>query len=1071
MEAISCGRTLLGGAAHLRLPAVRGGLPGRAALLIGTAFGLHAAPGHAANECGPPPPGGGTVTCPAGNYPGGIDYAVPDDLEILLQPGVTTSSQSTIATGGDLRIVGPGLLSASVGDQALSVNSGGSAYIDLGSTRGTGFNPGAAIRGNGAVTFIAGSAFATGSAALSVSAGAAAGVAPNVLVRVGSASTSAVMGTNPGRVVTLSSQGGTMRVEIGTLAASGILNGPLSASGADILSLDIGRVFISGLTAPGMGLSGGSIAVTIGSIERGFAGSAISASAVHDIAIDIGTITGGEYAFFQPVGSDRPDLVALASGDGPIAVDIDTIAANRQRAIVARSDSGDIRISSNSITTTIGSAGAIAAGTGGTVRIDSNSISTRGDNSPGIVASGARVTVNSGTIAVQGTVSGPARSSDAIVAIGADGVSIVSGSITNNGSMGIRATSTDGRIDIMSGSVSVVGLGPLAQTTYAIHARSTGGGEVSVTSGTVASSFFRTGGIAAESTGGAVRVDAGTVTTDGTEATGISATSGSGAVTVLATNVATSGTGADAIFVSGGSGSAVTIRGLVQSAQGFAVQADGAQAALTVAAGGTLRGRIDLTGGADSVVNRGLFDALGTSQFGAGVDSFDNQAGATLRSTGGVATLAALETFTNGGLVELRDGAANDSLVLPGGYVGAAGARLGLDVDFASRTADRLVTGAATGSTAIELQTQGSGAGFDSAGILLVDAGAGTTASAFTLAGAGATPYLRTALRFDAAANDFLLVRLPGAAVFETARLGGMATALWQEGADAVAAQLDTARDRRRDELRGRRLGLWLQGWTGEREQAGTQSFAGAGGGAGETFDTRFDQDLEGLQGGIDVRAGGVLIGATGGIARSDAAFAATGDPVALEAKSLGAYVQGRAGRFFFNALAKRDWIDLEIAPGAGFGAAFGADLFGVQGNAGLRFAFGGLYAEPSVGLAWVDGEVDPFATGGATVAAREADSLLGRAGLRLGGRVPLGGGALLPFVSFEWREELGGREESAFSFGETLRLIDDAVPTRGEAAAGFSFVAGPFEGFVRGEVDLGGGNAKAARAGARLVF
>src|SRR5688572_20297709 len=78
----------------------------RASLLIGTSFFLHAVPAWAVDECGPPPPGGGTVSCPAGEYPNGIDYVAPSDLEILLQPGVVTRSTSAIEALGNVRLIG-----------------------------------------------------------------------------------------------------------------------------------------------------------------------------------------------------------------------------------------------------------------------------------------------------------------------------------------------------------------------------------------------------------------------------------------------------------------------------------------------------------------------------------------------------------------------------------------------------------------------------------------------------------------------------------------------------------------------------------------------------------------------------------------------------------------------------------------------------------------------------------------------------------------------------------------------------------------------------------------------------
>jgi outer membrane autotransporter protein len=221
----------------------------------------------------------------------------------------------------------------------------------------------------------------------------------------------------------------------------------------------------------------------------------------------------------------------------------------------------------------------------------------------------------------------------------------------------------------------------------------------------------------------------------------------------------------------------------------------------------------------------------------------------------------------------------------------------------------------------------------------------------------------------------------------------------------------------------------------------------------------------------VDFQAGSAVIGITGGAGRSDAVLA-SGNPVDMEVRNVGLYAQGRAGPFWFNALAKRDWAEMEIAPGAGLGAEFDANLFGVQANAGLRLDFGAVYAEPSVGLSWVQADLDSFESGPATVEPGDVDSLRARAGLRVGARLPLGGGALLPFVGANVYEELGGRNETGFTLGETLRLFDEPAGTRGQAAAGVSFVAAGFEAFVRGEMDFSGGaDAKAVRVGARLRF
>jgi outer membrane autotransporter protein len=289
-----------------------------------------------------------------------------------------------------------------------------------------------------------------------------------------------------------------------------------------------------------------------------------------------------------------------------------------------------------------------------------------------------------------------------------------------------------------------------------------------------------------------------------------------------------------------------------------------------------------------------------------------------------------------------------------------------------------------------------------------------------------------------------------------------MATHLWYESADAVAAQLDTVRDGRG----GRGIALWLQAWAGEEEARGVRSFNG------ETFDVSFEQDFQGLQGGLDIRTGPVAIGITGGSGRSDAAFLATGNPVDLKVDNLGAYVHGDSGPLFFNALAKFDWAELEIAPGAGLGASFDADLFGIQANAGVRLDLGNIFAEPSVGLSWVQSEVEAFSSGPATIGPGTGESLRARAGLRMGAELPLGGGALLPFAAVDAFEELAGRNDLDFTLVNTLRLIDEPPGTRVQAAAGASFVSAGFEAFVRGEIDFSGGtDARSARVGARVRF
>jgi hypothetical protein len=966
--------------AHLRSRTLR-----RAALLLGTAFFLQAAPAWAANECGVVPPGGGTVTCPAGEYPNGIHYFTFVPTEIRLEPGFVARGDSSLE-GADFRLIGPvNTLFAPLPGQgagspipvSLFVFVLGPVYIDIDDVHPTEQGDGALnVLGSRSITIRADSVTSSGAPAVSVTEVVSSffpssapitgvGIRINSVMTTGNDSFGIRAGSDQGDVI----------IDGGTVSTGGNRSPAINVTRGSNVAINAGTVATTGVNSPGITTNArGDTMIVTQLVETSGAGSSNGITAL---------------------GNGKVDITS-----GVVRVKAHTVANTDSRGIVATSLRNDVTINSGSVMTEPDRSTAIqAASPSGHVRIVTGSIETNGSESRGIsveIVGGGAVTISSGTVTTRG----------------ADAPAI-----------GVR-------ID----------------------------GPVSVTSGTITTSGARSPGIMATSFASTVTVNSGTVQSGGIDSPGIWASSNR-TVEVTAANVHASGLRSDAIRVNAAISSTVTIGGLVRAQDGFALRAEGGPATATILAGGTLRGRISLTGGADRINNNGTFDAIGASQFGAGADLFENNAGGTVRSINGGATFASLEMFNNRGTIEMRDAAANDSLTLPGAYAGAAGARLGLDVDFASGTADRLVTGAATGATLIDIG--GSGGDFTS-GILLVDAGTGTSPTAFSLAPGGDTAYLRRDLRFDAANNDFLLVQGPGTAVFETARFGSMASRLWYESADAVAAQLDTVRDGRR----GRGVALWLQGWSGEGEHSGTQTLAGVG-----AFDVSYEQDFQGLQGGLDFQSGPVLFGITGGAGRSDATFV-TGNPVDMQVKNVGLYLQGRAGPFFYNALAKQDWAELEIDPGPGLGAEFEADLFGLQANAGLRLDFGAVYAEPSIGLSWVLADLDSFESGPATVEPGDIDSLRARAGLRVGARLPLGGGDLLPYVAVNVYEELGDGNESEFTLGETLRLFDEPAGTRGQAAAGLSFVTPGFEAFVRGEMDFGGGaDARAVRAGARLRF
>jgi hypothetical protein len=421
----------------------------------------------------------------------------------------------------------------------------------------------------------------------------------------------------------------------------------------------------------------------------------------------------------------------------------------------------------------------------------------------------------------------------------AGGISVTSGTVTETGanSFGIGALGA-GNVSVTSGTIN--------STSTAISAASTGGA-VTVTSGNISTTAAGAAGIFATGATGVTVTSTGSVTGIGR---GISAGSAGGAVSIDANNVSTAN---DAIRISAATTSNVTIRGLVTSTGGFAISTDGGAATVGILAAGTVRGRIDLTDNADFVNNAGLFDTIGDSAFGLGFDTFNNSG--TIRSLNGVVNFTGLEAFNNTGRVEMRDGAIDDRLNLgTAAFAGGANSRLGVDVNLTTTTADVLVTGAATGSTIIDVNLL-SPPIFNLTGTLVVDAGAGTNGNAFTLVGGIQNyPYIRLNLLFDAPNNNFLIQALPDQPVFETVMQAEMLTNFWYNGTDAVSAQLEAARDGlvpagavRTNSLAGAgRLGGWVQVVGGNINRDAAQTFNN--GGAATVFNTSYEQDYQGVQ-------------------------------------------------------------------------------------------------------------------------------------------------------------------------------------------------------------------------------
>jgi hypothetical protein len=305
-----------------------------------------------------------------------------------------------------------------------------------------------------------------------------------------------------------------------------------------------------------------------------------------------------------------------------------------------------------------------------------------------------------------------------------------------------------------------------------------------------------------------------------------------------------------------------------------------------------------------------------------------------------------------------------------------------------------------------------------------------------------------------------------------------MLTNFWYQSADAISAQLEAARDGlapigtvRTNNLTGDgRFGGWVQAVAGNVDRDGSQSFTG--GGATTVFNTSYEQDYQGVQGGLDYQAGGTILGVSFGYGKSDADFDVSFNRVRMDGYNLGAYAAFQSGGFFFNAIAKIDWVNAKSTPGQGLLAEFDATAWGLRGTAGYRFHTGNVFIEPSVSLSYVNADIDDYTVGSATIVFDDIESFRGAAGVRLGGDFRSGNGTFSPFVGIYAVNEFSGDNSANFTLGQTIGLSQDAPGTYGELQGGLNYSTGRLELFARGELDFGGErDGLSGRAGLRLRF
>jgi outer membrane autotransporter protein len=421
--------------------------------------------------------------------------------------------------------------------------------------------------------------------------------------------------------------------------------------------------------------------------------------------------------------------------------------------------------------------------------------------------------------------------------------------------------------------------------------------------------------------------------------------------------------------------------------------------------------------------------------------------------------------------------------VISGEFYGGAGSELALDVALGGvgSTADTLVVGTATGSTEILVNDTlaGTPGALNFGGILVVDSANGAqSGSAFTMDNID-KGFIEYSLIFDAATDNFLIVGLPDDEVFEL--LGAMSASqdFWSRSGDAVSARWQELRDANGSGSMsagpggmGRSDGweLWMQAHGGYEGWENVESFSLGG----FTFasDLTEQTDWRGFQFGFDNLQGDMLWGLTMGFTQQETTFDFDHNSFDIEGWNIGGYAGWASNGFFLNALLKGDFYEVD----ANFHTlpsifTFDGITWGAKGELGYRFDGGGWFFEPSASLAWSSTDLDSVTDSGATIDFDNADSLVAKAGARIGGTYGSGDAIWTPFIGAYWVDEMEGDNDMTFTTGVTsISFTDEGRGNYGQAEFGINFQSFyGLEGFVKGEWNFGGdADGGAARLGVR---
>lgn len=783
--------------------------------------------------------------------------------------------------------------------------------------------------------------------------------------------------------------------------AGGTAIGAFANTGTATVSC--GTVNATGPGVTGVEATGVNVAINCGNVTvSGADSTGVRADAVGTLNATVGNVSA--------TGVDANGII-LNNATGPITLNAGTIttAGNNGGALVVTGGTGAVNLTTGAIQTNgTSSPGVFASTTTGSLAITTGAVTTLGTTSAGIFAQTGtgNLTVNSGKLTTNGsglvTITGAGNQNLTVAGTQSTGLGILAnsgtGTITINATAPVVSTTNIGiNVNTAAPTVTITENG-VSGVLGGVRVNDTAAGNVSLTAA---------GGMTTATGGDAIQL----------------ATLGTASTTIGSAAAVRAQNGFDSIDTRGTLGNTVVISGNVGvDGAGNAINATGGATTVNVNSGGILVGPVSLTANNDTMNLAGSFTPVGTVAFGGGTDVVNVTTGALLLTAGsnitgletinnasgvnvigtttltgttfnnsglvnvtaGAGTLAGLTAFNNSGTITMVDGAANDSLTIPGSYNGSGAARLAIDVDGSLNSADRLnVGGAITGSTVIDVNLLNAPL-YNPTGVVVVDGGSTVSTGAFTLA-AGDTQSGFLNYGLVQSGNDTILRSTLDPSFTDIAFLGSVGQDLWYQSFDAYH---DAIMGRHAGSLvTGNNIGIWGNLYE-SKDRYGDDNRTAVVNGTTITYSDKLRTHRRGAQLGLEFRGPGFVIGATGGYewARNEENPAPS--RIRAEGHNYGAYAHfGMASGLYAGVLVKRDDYTLRFANDAR-SVAFRTDAHstGVDGEVGLKTggAPAGIAFDLNAGLSYVKTDIDGWNQYGLTFDWQKDESLRGRLGARV---------------------------------------------------------------------------------------